>query len=134
MMTFYSISKKQSGRYGKHEVHLQKQPLEWGGNDLIEIQMKITLNAAWCKDPHVHLAKFHLMQETAMAAPLIVGGKPMGPGMSLFVITALSEEHTHWLRNGTLIRATLDVNFTEYLPFLPAAGLIPTIPGLAGIA
>jgi hypothetical protein len=116
--TFFDIHKKSSGRFNDHPVHLQKPRLERAGNDLIEIKMKMVLNAAWSGDPHRHLALFHFYQENNLAAPLIIGGKPLGPLMSMFVITDLVEHHTHWLRVGQLLRATLDISFLEYIPII----------------
>src|SRR5262245_43703445 len=80
--TFYEIDRKYKGRYGAHMVHLRKPLLEWAGNDLLEIEMSLTLDASWCGDPNPLLAQWHFYHEGAIAAPLIVGGKPLGPGLS----------------------------------------------------
>ncbi len=129
--TFYEIERKYSGRFAAHMVHLRKPLLEWAGNDLIEIDMKINLNAAWCGDPLPILAEWHLFHENALAAPLVIGGKPMGPGLSLFVITELSEGHKHWLDGGRLIAVEVSVTFKEYIPF--TEGLLDRfgVPGFA---
>lgn len=125
--TFSEIQRKYTGRYGTHMVHLRKPLLEWAGNDLLEIDMNVSLDAAWCGDPNRILAEWHAYHEAALAAPLIVGGKPMGPGLSLFVITELSETHKHWLHRGRLLAVELHANFKEYIPFaegpLAAAGI-----------
>lgn len=115
--TFQEIGRKYTGRYGSHMVHLRKPLLEWAGNDLVEITMTVSLNAAWCGNPLPILAEWHMYHEGALAAPLIVGGKPMGPGLSLFVITDLSENHKHWLHRGRLIAVELAATFKEYIPF-----------------
>jgi hypothetical protein len=94
------------------------------------------LNASWCGDPNPLLAQWHFLHENAMAAPLIVGGKPMGPGLSLFVITEIHEKHKTWLKGGRLIAVELDVTFKEYIPFaeglLSALGISGSIPGFIG--
>lgn len=115
--TFEEITRKYTGRYGSHMVHLRKPLLEWAGNDLVEIGMTVHLNAAWCGDPNPLLAQWHAYHEGALAAPLVVGGKPMGPGLSLFVITDLNEIHKHWLHRGRLIAVELSASFKEYIPF-----------------
>jgi hypothetical protein len=129
--TFHEIDKKYSGRYGAHMVHLRKPLLEWAGNDLLEITMKIALDSSWCGSVDAVLAEWHFFHESALAAPLIVGGKPMGPGLSMFVITELHEHHKHWLR-GRLIACELDATFKEYIPF--SEGLLSQfgIPGFVG--
>lgn len=130
--TFYEITRKYSGRYGSHMVHLRKPLLEWAGNDLIEVDMKINLQSTWCGDPLPILAEYHLFHENALAAPLIVGGKPMGPGLSMFVMTDLHETHKNWLAGGRLIGVEIDVSFKEYIPF--AEGVLSQlgIPGFIG--
>src|SRR6516225_9000049 len=84
--TFYEIKKHQEGRYSTHMPHLRKPLLEWAGNDLLSIELGFNLNASWCGDPNITLAQWHFYQENAFFAPLIIGGKPMGPGLSLFVV------------------------------------------------
>jgi hypothetical protein len=115
--TFEEVEKKYAGRFASHMVHLRKPLLEWAGNDLLEITMKVHLNASWCGDPLPILAEWHLFHENALAAPLVIGGKPMGPGLSLFVITDLTETHTHWLAGGQLIAVEMSVTMKEYIPF-----------------
>jgi hypothetical protein len=130
--TFYEIERKYTGRFGTHMVHLRKPLLEWAGNDLLEITMRISLNSTWCGDPNGILAEWHFFHENAIAAPLIVGGKPMGPGLSLFVITDMNEGHKHWLPGGRLISVDVSVSFKEYIPF--AEGLLSAlgVPGFIG--
>jgi hypothetical protein len=131
IMTFEDVNRHYTGRYSTHMVHLRKPLLEWAGNDLLKIEMKVSLNASWCGDPLPLLAQWHLFHENALAAPLIIGGKPMGPGLSLFVITELQETHKNWLAGGRLIAVELSVMFQEYIPF--TEGLLSQfgIPGFA---
>jgi len=130
--TFSEIERRYSGRFGTHMVHLRKPLLEWAGNDLLEISMRIGLNSAWCGDPLPLLAEWHFFHENAIAAPLIVGTKPMGPGLSLFVVTELQEAHKHWLAGGRVIAVELSVTFREYIPF--TEGLLSQfgVPGFIG--
>ena len=127
--TFHEIKKRGQGRYGAHMVHLRKPLLEWAGTDLLEIEFGFNLNAAWCGDPNEILAQWHFYWENGIAAPLIVGGKPMGPGLSLFVVEYVDELHKYWLPGGRLIGVELHTGFKEYIPF--AEGLISQlgIPG-----
>lgn len=133
IQTFHEINRKYSGRFGKHEVHLRKPLLEWAGNDLIEIDYNVNLDAAWCGDPLPLLAEWHYYHENALAAPLIVGSKPMGPGLSLFVITDFSEHHKHWLNRGRLLAVELSITFQEYIPFTEGSFSSLGIPGFGGL-
>jgi len=134
--TFHEVTRQYKGRYGAHMVHLRKPLLEWAGNDLVKIDMKVSLNAAWCGDPNRLLGLWHFLHENGMAAPLIIGGRPMGPGMSLFVISEMAENHKHWLSGGRLIAVELDVHFEEYIPSATIGGvgsLLGAIPGFGGL-
>jgi hypothetical protein len=128
--TFEEVTRKYTGRFGQHNVHLQKPLLEWAGSDLLQVEMKISLNAAWCGDPNLLLAEWHFYHENAIAAPLVVGNKPMGPGLSLFVVTDLSETHKNWLR-GQLIAVELSASFKEYQAFADTTGILSSL-GLPG--
>jgi len=130
--TFYEISRDYKGRYGAHLVHLRKPLLEWAGNDLIKIDMRIKLNAAWCGDPLPILNEWHSLHEQGIAAPLIIGGKPMAPDYSLFVITEMKESHKHWLIGGRLIALDLDIHFEEYIPFAEGAAGVSFAGGIPG--
>jgi hypothetical protein len=127
--TFYEIKRAYKGRFAKHMIHMNKPLTEWAGNDLVEISLRMSLNSVWCGDPNRILAEFHAMHMSAMAAPLIVGFRPMGPPPCLFIIKSLSESHKHWLPGGRLIAVELDVDFEEYMPF--AAENLPGIGGAA---
>lgn len=130
--TFEEVERKYTGRFTSHMVHLRKPLLEWAGNDLLEITMKLNLDASWCGNPLPLLAQWHFFHENALAAPLIIGGKPMGPGLSMFVITEMNEHHKHWLDGGRLIAVELSVTFKEYIPFSEGLLSMLGIPGFGG--
>jgi len=129
--TFHEIKRKYGSRFHDHEIHLQKPLTEYSGPELVEIGMGISLNGAWSGDPNRMLSELHFMQESALAAPLIVGGKPMGPGLSLFVLRSLSETHIHWLKGGRLLHVELELEFKEYQAF---TGGLPGLGGLGQMA
>jgi phage protein U len=138
IMTPEELQRKYAARYGEHQVHLRKPLLEYGGPGLVEIEMKIKLNSTWCGNPLPLLAEWHAYHDNALAAPLIIGGKPMGPGLSLFVVNELHESHRHWLGGGQLINVELTVQMKEYIPFtegLFASLGLPTfgIPGFQSL-
>lgn len=132
IMTFHEIERKYTGRYTAHMPHLRKPLLEWAGNDLVKIDMRVNLNASWCGNPLPLLAEWHFFHENALVAPLIIGTKPMGPGLSLFVITELTETHKHWLDGGRLIAVELSVQFQEYIPFTEGLFSMFGAPGFGG--
>lgn len=129
--TFHQITRKYAGRYVDHEIHLSKPLTERCGDELVEIGMAISLNGAWSGDPHKMLSELHFYQEGGLAATLVVGGKPMGPGLSLFVLRSISETHLYWLKGGRLLHADLDLEFKEYQAF---TGGLPGLGGLGALA
>src|SRR5215471_13889339 len=132
IMTFHEINRKYKERYGAHMVHLRKPLLEWAGNDLVEIDMGVNLDGSWCGDPQPLLEQWHVYEAGALAAPLIVGGRPMGPGLSLFVIDSLTEHHKHWLPGGQLLAVELSISFREYIPFVEQDAALSPMAGFSG--
>jgi hypothetical protein len=130
--TFYQLDRDYKGRYGSHMVHLRKPLLEWAGNDLIRISIRIKLNAAWCGDPLPVLDRWHYFHENALAAPLVIGGKPMADGNSLFVIAEMKEIQKNWLPNGQLIAVELDVHFEEYIASMDIGSNVSLTSGIPG--
>lgn len=130
--TFYEIEKKYAGRFTAHLVHLRKPLLEWAGNDILKIDMKVKINAAWSGDPNAVLAQWHFFHENALAAPLVIGDKPMGPGLSLFVITEMNETHKQWLSKGRLLACELAISFQEYIAFSEGLFSMFGFPGFGG--
>jgi Phage P2 GpU len=126
--TFHQITSHQAGRFHGHNIHLRKPLSEWTGNDLVEVELTLTLNAAWSGDPNRMLSLLHLYQasEPPFVAPLVLGGKPMAPPPSLFVLQSIDETHEHWLKGGQLIHAEVTLHFQEYIAFTEG------LPGLAG--
>src|SRR5262245_23793358 len=129
IMTFEDIDRRYKERYGAHMVHLRKPLLEWAGNDLVDIDMTVNLDGSWCGDPQPLLPQWHEYEPGAIAAPLIVGGRPMGPGLSLFVIEHLQEDHKDWLPSGQLIAVELRISFREYIPFADDASAFSSSGG-----
>jgi phage protein U len=116
--TYQELTRADTGRWTDHEVHLVKPRSEWCGEALIEISMKVNLNTGWCANVTSIISEFHAMKRNAIPAPLVCGGKPMGPMFSLFVLRSVQETHKFWLGDGTLIGAEIDLGFTEYIPYI----------------
>lgn len=116
IVTFHAMQRKRSSRWEDHVIHGRKPVPEYLGPALIEAQIEMVLNTAWC-NPQGALSLLHLYQEQALAMPLIIGGKPFGPGLSLFSVREIDEKHVHWSRQGDVLKYELGVNLTEYRAF-----------------
>jgi hypothetical protein len=119
--TYYEVTRSEAGRYEDAPVWISKPVTEWGGPELITLGIKMCLNAVSCGDPRPIISQLHHYQRNALAAPLLLGGKPMGPLRSMFVLRELDETYTHWLHDGEPLRVELELSFTEYVPD-PASG------------
>jgi hypothetical protein len=99
LTTFDAMKKTVTARWGVHEVWLDKPMLEYAGPELIEISFTMELIKPFTTDP---LGMIILLEETmdlAIPYPLVIGLKPMGRGMSLFVLTSLTHEMKYFYRD-----------------------------------
>src|SRR5215472_10724862 len=79
--TFQEYSRSEEGRYNDHDVHLNKPKSEYNGPGLIELDISMVLNSAWCGDIRPIISQLHAYHRgsfgaSPLAAPLILGGKP----------------------------------------------------------
>lgn len=112
--TFDNMKKTVSARWGNHDIWLDKPLLEYSGPQLIEINFTMELITPWTADP---LGTVFLLEETmdlALPYPLVIGMKPMGRGMSLFVMTSLSSEPKYFYRGGQWMGCSVEVQLKEY--------------------
>jgi phage protein U len=119
--TFYEVTRSEAGRYEDHGVWLNKPRTEWGGPELITLEISMCLDANACGDPRPIIAQLQFYERNALAATLLLAGKPMGPRASMFVLRSLDETQTRWFKDGTPLRVELDLSFTEYEPILNRA-------------
>lgn len=113
--TFYDMRRTFKASYKAHEIHLQKPVGEYVGPGLVEVSFSMNLSTRWGLNPNLLLAQLHqYLGPPAQAAILFVGGRLLGPGLSLFVITDLDESHKYFSRNGILIACEVSVKMTEY--------------------
>lgn len=129
--TFDNMKKTVTARWGSHEVWLDKPLLEYSGPQLIEVSFTMELITPFTADP---LGTVILLEETmdlAIPYPLIIGMKPMGRGMSLFVMTSLSSQPKHFYRNGSWLGCSVEVQLKEY-PNISLSNLMQALGGVFG--
>jgi phage protein U len=116
--TFYQVTRSEAGRFEDHAVWLNKPRSEYGGPQLIELELKMVLDANSCGDPRPIIAQLQTYERNGLAGTLILGGKAMGPRASMFSLRTLIAKETKWHRDGMPLRVELDVDFTEYEPII----------------
>jgi phage protein U len=127
IVTFHGMSRKHSSRWEDHPIHLHTPSSEYLGPDLVEAQIEMNLNAAWC-DPQRAIARLVMYWEQALAMPLVIGGRPFGPGRSLFTVREVDEKHSRWWRRGELIKNDVAVTLKEHRAAL-RPGILGAIVG-----
>jgi hypothetical protein len=132
LSTFDAMKKTVTARWGDHALHLAKPLLEYGGPQLIEISFKMELIKPFTVDPLMTIVMLEEIMDLAIPLPLIIGVKPMGRGLSLFVLTSLSHEMKYFYRGGGLLGASVDVQLKEY-PMTPQQLLSSLKQALGGV-
>jgi hypothetical protein len=126
------MKKTVTARWGDHPIHLSKPLLEYAGPQLIEITFRMELIKPFTVDPLMTIIMLEEIMDLATPLPLIIGMKPMGRGLSLFVLSSLSHEMKYFYRGGGLLGASVEVQLKEY-PMSPAALLNSLSKALGGV-
>jgi phage protein U len=131
LSTFDGLKKTVTARWGAHEVWMDKPMLEYSGPQLIEVNFTMELIKPFTVDP---LATVILLEETmdlAIPYPLVIGMKPMGRGMSLFVLTSLSHQPKYFYRSGQWLGCSVEVQLKEY-PNISLSNILQALGGAFG--
>jgi Phage P2 GpU len=134
LTTFDEMRKTVSARWGDHPVHLQKPLLEYGGPQLIEISFRMELIKPFTMDPLGAIVILEEIMDLAIPLPLVIGLKPMGRGVSLFVLQQLSHEMKYFYRGGGLLGASVEVQLREYPDTFTISNLLRALGGQGGPA
>lgn len=106
------IKRSVSGRWTKHNIVGKKPKSEFNGPDSDETTMKITLSAEHGVRPRATLDKLEEAVTNGTVDYLVIGGKIVGKNK--VYISDMSETwDTVWSR-GELVKATVEITFSEY--------------------
>jgi phage protein U len=130
LCTFDGMKKTVTARFGSHEVWMDKPMLEYSGPQLIEIAFTMELITPFTVDPLTTVIMLEEIMDLATPLPLVIGMKPMGRGMSLFVLTSLSHQPKYFYRSGQWMGCSVDVQLKEY-PNITLSNLIQALGGAA---
>lgn len=111
--TFDSFSRSESGRWAKHDLYLQKPRSEFLGPELGEISFNMTFNAMHGVNPITELDKLIRYVRSGQVHTLVINNKRYGLGK--YAITSVSEQMTHFDKNGAVLLGSANVTMEEYL-------------------
>lgn len=112
--TFDDLRKTTRARWGVHEIFQGKPQLEYAGAELIELSFSMNFIKPMTTDPTAAMFILEEMMDLAIPGPFVVGLKPMGRGMSLFVMEELEENPKYFFQGGGIIGASVQVKLKEY--------------------
>jgi len=113
MQTFDEFSRRNAGRWAKHDVQGQKPLTQWLGPGLDSISFTMRFDVHYGLNPRKELDKLVELERKAKAMALTIGGKKLG--VNLWVITSLEENWLSVGKNGELLVATANVSLEEYV-------------------
>lgn len=110
VLTFNDLSREHSVRWAKHEVIGKKPVLEWVGEDLMTVSLKIRFDTSLGVPPLIGLYHLKKMINNKQVKTLVIGGEYFGR----FVIESISEERKYHTGAGVCMVAEATLNLLEW--------------------
>lgn len=110
VLTFSDLSREHSTRWAEHEVIGKKPVLEYVGENLATVSLKIRFDTSLGVPPLVGLLRLKKMRENKLYKTLIIGGEYLGR----FVIESVSEERKFHTGAGVCMIAEATVSLKEW--------------------
>lgn len=110
VLTFQGLTKDISVRTVEHEIIGMKPKTEFIGPDLKPISFDMRLDANLGVNPQKEIDNLEYLCENGIICALILGEKVHGE----FLITGVSQSFDHFYRDGTLLKASINVKLKEY--------------------
>lgn len=110
VLTFNDLTRGQSVRWAKHEVIGQKPILEWVGEDLATVSLKIRFDTSLGVPPLIGLNHLQKMLKNKQVKTLVIGGEYIGR----FVIESISEDRKYHTGAGVCMVAEATLNLIEW--------------------
>jgi phage protein U len=128
---FQNVTRKSAMRYHDHNI-AQGMPLtEWIAYELHKVTLQIQLWAPYTDDPTSVIQALAALRDGRTPLPLFVGNQMVGRGGSLFTLRSMNE---HWeVVCGPVIKAKVDLEFSEYSATLSGAQYLGITSSLGGV-
>lgn len=111
--TFKSMNRNVSARWKDHEIIGQKPRGEYAGAALSDASFTCVLNRMRGVDPKEIINTLEAAVESGRVEHLYIGGKKIGTGKMR--LSSMSEAWDVVLDGGVLMKATINLTFTEYI-------------------
>lgn len=108
--TFSELTRSTSVRWAKHDLIGQKPLLEYVGEDLSSVSLKVRFDVSLGIAPAEGLDRLQRMMQNKLYKTLIVGGENLGR----YVIESIEEERKFHAGDGLLLVAEATINLTEW--------------------
>ena len=108
--TFSDLSRELAVRWAKHDLIGQKPVLEWVGEGLSSVSLKIRFDVSLGTVPKDGLDHLKRMMENGLAKTLIIGGENLGR----YVIESIAEERRFHAGDGACLVAEATLNLAEW--------------------
>lgn len=113
ILTFRNFKRTVSGRWSEHNIIGQKPKMEFAGPEADENSMEIVLSAENGVRPRAIIETLEKAIETGRVEYLYIGGKKIGSNK--LYIQSMSETWDEIWNKGELVKATLQITFSEYV-------------------
>lgn len=110
VLTFHELNKEQSVRWARHEVIGKKPMLEFIGDDLMTVSLKIRFDTNLGVPPIIGLKHLQKQLDNKQAKSLVIGGEYFGR----FVIESVSEERRFHTGAGVCTVAEATIKLIEH--------------------
>ncbi len=112
MLPLTNMKRTVSGRWKKHNIIGGSPRSEFQGADSDETTITIILSAEHGIRPRQMIEKIEAAAKSGMIDYLVIGGKRIGS--SKVYISSMSEQWNCIWNRGELVKATIDITFSEY--------------------
>lgn len=112
IITPKTLKRTVSSRWRQHNLVGKKPRMEFAGPDMDETTLTVVLSAEHGVQPRKMIKKLEAAVKNGTVAKLVIGGKRVGA--SKVYISKMSETWDDIWNRGELVRATLDITFSEY--------------------
>lgn len=112
ILTPKNLKRTVSARWKQHNLVAQKPKMEFVGPDMDETTLTVVLSAEHGVKPRKTIEKLEAAVASGTVAKLVIGGKKIGSNK--VYISKMSESWDEIWNQGELVRATLDITFSEY--------------------
>ena len=113
MVPMRNMNKSLTARWKEHQIVGKKPLSEFAGPDVSTVTLSVTLSATMGVRPRATISTLEKALEAGTVDYLYIGGKKVGTAK--MKLTSMSEAWECIWNDGRLVKATVDLTFSEYV-------------------